>query len=92
MSKQQLTLEQKVQKVLPDFANEVQALTDDQINARLAQLAKDAEEIQQAQEADEDLEQLKFEASEAVAPYRHGKKMVNLKSRYLISILNGRGK
>ncbi len=86
-----LELKLKVEKEMPDFANEVAGLSVDDLNGRLSQLAKDYEEIQTAKEADEDLESLRSAASEAAAPYRDGKKAVRLKSSYIVALIKEKG-
>lgn len=80
----------QVQEQLPDFAEECNALTADQINTRLAGLAQSTQEVEDAKEADEELEQAQAKASELGAPYRDSLKTIKLKTRYLLAIAKDR--
>ncbi len=82
---------EKVQKEMPEFAEEVNALSVDQLNNRLAQCAKDAETIAQTQEEDQELETARATATALNAPYIDGKKAIRLKSRYIIALIKEKG-
>lgn len=84
-------IQEKVQKELPDFASEVAALSVEDLNQRLNQCAKDFEANEDAKEADEALEQARLAASELAAPYRDCKKVIRLKSRYIVSLIKEKG-
>lgn len=79
------------QKELPEFVAEVDGLSQEALNSRLAELAKGLAAIQTAKEDDEELEEAKEKASELAAPYRDGVKALTLKSRYIISLLSDKG-
>lgn len=91
MSKPKMNIEMKVQKEFPEFVDEVAKLSDEEVVARLVQLTKDGDALEQAKEADEGLEEAQNKASELAAPYRDGRKVIRLKSRYLIAILKEKG-
>lgn len=91
MNKPKVSISEKVQKEMPEFAAEVANLSSDQLDERLAQLAKDAEAIETAKEEDEGLEEARAKAVELTAPYRDGKKAIRLKSRYIIGLLKDKG-
>lgn len=75
----------------PEFVEEVNNATSEQLTERLAQLAKSREEIQDSKEADDALAEAKSTASELAAPYRDAQKAVRLKSRFIIATLKERG-
>jgi hypothetical protein len=91
MARSKKSVREKVEKEYPEFAEEVAALTADQLNNRLATLAKGLEESEDAKESDEELERAKLLASELSAPYRDVKKAVQLKSKYVIGLLRDKG-
>ena len=86
------SLEQQVRDDLPEFAAEVASATDEQLDARLAQLAKDTEAVNEAKEADEELKEAQESVKAMSAPYREAKKHISLKSRYIVGLLKDRGK
>lgn len=86
-----VSVSQKCQKEMPDFCDAVASLSVDELNARLAQLAKDAEQVRQAKEADDDLAEAQEKATLLAAPYRDGKKAIQLKTSYLISLIKDKG-
>ncbi len=90
MSKPKKSLEQTIRDDMPEFAEEVQGITEVELNERLAQLAKDAEAVNDAQDADEDLQEARDKASQLNAPYVDSKKAVRLRSRYIILLLKQR--
>ncbi len=81
----------KAQKEFPEFTAEVESLSTEEINARLAQFAKDSVENDNAKANDSDLETARATVNEYAAPYREAKKAIKVKSDYLVSLLNGRG-
>ncbi len=91
MSRTKKSVVQKVQEEMPEFAAEVNTLSIDQINARLAQCAKDSEAIQKAKEEDEDLKAARDEANSMAAGYTDSQKIVRLRAKYLIHVLGERG-
>jgi hypothetical protein len=80
----------KCAKEFPDFCAEVESLTTEEINARLAQFAKDSVANDEAKEADEDLAAAKANATEFSAPYRDARKAIRMKSDFLVTLLNAR--
>ena len=91
MAKTKKTLQQKVQEEMPEFADEVAALSISDLNGRLATLAKNAEANEEAKEDDEELEKAHALAAELGAPYRDARKAIRLRSRYLISLIKEKG-
>lgn len=91
MARQKKTVQELVQTEYPEFAGEVNGLSADQLNNRLATLAKNLEESETAKEEDEALEEAKSTASELAAPYRDAKKALRAKSRYIIGLLKEKG-
>ena len=89
--KPKASLSEKVQKEMPEFASEVAGLSAQDLNNRLAELAKAAEQNEQAREGDEDLEEARANASQLAAPYNDAKKVIRLKSRYIIGLINEKG-
>lgn len=84
-------LQEKIQKANPEFAEEVGALSVEQLDHRLAQLAKDLEATEDAKDADSDLAEAQEKATELAAPYRDAKKALRLKSRYVIALIKEKG-
>ncbi len=91
MSKNKVSIQEKLAKDNPEFCAEVAGLSVEQINGRLAQLAQDREALNQAKEADEALEDARALSQELAAPYRDGKNAINQKSSYLVALLNEKG-
>lgn len=91
MAKPKLSLKEKVQKEMPEFADEVGALSVQDLNNRLANLAKANEENEQKKEDDEELETARETASELAAPYKDATKALRLKSRYIIAMIKDKG-
>jgi hypothetical protein len=87
MSKDKKSVQQKVREEFPEFAEECQGLQVSALDSRLAQIAKDLEQVEDAKEADEELARLHAEATQAGAPYRESKKVLKLKTKYLISLI-----
>lgn len=80
-----------VEKEMPEFVSEVVSLSQEELNARLAQLAKDREAVNEAKEQDEELQKARTAKSELEAPYRESVNTIQLKSKYIIGILKDRG-
>lgn len=86
-----VTIEKKVQEELPEFFNEVNSLSADHLDSRLATLAKDAESVREAKAGDEELKSAQENSRNLGAPYRDALKTIALKSKYLIRVLKDRG-
>lgn len=84
-------MKDKVQKSYPDFVQEVDTLTIDQLKARIVQLQQALEESEAHKEANEALASAKAELSELSGPYRDVKKAVGLKTKYIIELLKEKG-
>ncbi len=91
MSKNKVSLEDKIRKDNPEFADEVNRLDVQALDKRLSDLAKGAEDVEDAKEADEGLEQARAQVNELAAPYRDAKKAIRLKMRYIIAIVKEKG-
>lgn len=91
MSRPKQSVQDKVAKDLPEFADAVVGLSVDELNARLSQCAKDAETIRDQKEEDEELEQARAQVAEFAGPYNEGLRITRLKIRYLISLINEKG-
>ena len=86
-----LKLEEKIKKANPEFAEEVAALSIEELDRRLAQLAKDLEATEDAKDADSELAQAQETVTQLAAPYRDAKKALRLKSRYVIGLIKEKG-
>jgi hypothetical protein len=91
MAKPKKSIQERVQKEIPEFAEVVAGLSVAELEQRLASEAKNAERIEEAKENDQALEEAKNQVAEYSAPYRDAKKVVRLKSRYLISLIKEKG-
>lgn len=91
MNKPKPSIQQKVQKDFPEFADEVAGLSVEQLDARISETAKAAEEIQTSKESDEGLEEAKASVSELNAPYKEALKVTRLKIKYLIALIKEKG-
>lgn len=91
MNKPKVSVSEKVQKEMPEFADAVAGLSVEELNARVTQCAKDSEQIQDAKEADEALEDAKELSRQLAAPYREGLSANRLKTRYLIALIKEKG-
>lgn len=80
------SLEAKLREEQPEFVNEVQGLSLEQLDQRLAELAKSSETVFEAKEADEDLRNARDDANGHAAPYNDALKMIRMKSKYLVSL------
>lgn len=91
MSRPKVNVQQKAQKEMPEFTAEVDSLSVDQLNARLAQLAKDSDEVENTKEACEALEEAREAANQLSTPFKDAKNAIRLKSRYIIALLKDKG-
>ena len=82
----------RVQKELPDFASEAEALDASSLEDRIVELAKGLEEVEKAKEADTALQEARENAKELNAPYLESKKVIRLKTSYLVQLLEEKGK
>jgi hypothetical protein len=91
MARPKRSIQERVQKELPEFAEVVAGLSVAELEQRLATEAKNSERIEESKENDQALEDAKAQVAELGAPYRDAKKVVRLKSRYLISLIKEKG-
>lgn len=89
--KEPLTFEGKVQKEMPEFADEVARLDVQGLKNRIATYAGELSESEDQKETDEALKNAQMEAKELGAPYRDVKKAVAMKTRYLLSLMKEKG-
>lgn len=83
---------QKTQKEYPDFCNEVNSLTADQLKARIVQLQQALDESEEHKVNNTDLRDARGVVKELASPYRDVKKAVKSKTSYLIELLKNQGK
>lgn len=91
MSKPKKDVFTEIKKNMPEFADEVNTATTEQLDSRLSQLAKDRQEVQDAKDADEELDDAQETARQFAAPYRDSFKAIALKSRFIIATIKERG-
>jgi DNA-binding ferritin-like protein len=91
MAKNKKSIQEKVEKDFPEFAEESRTLSVDQLNNKLATLAKGLEESETAKENDTDLENAQALVAELSAPYKDVKKAIRFKTKYIISLLGDKG-
>jgi len=91
MARSKKTIQEKVQSEFPEFVSETGGLSADQLNNKLATLAKYLDDTETAKENDSDLEQAQAVASELSAPYKEAKKVLKMKSKYVIELLKEKG-
>jgi len=89
--KEKKTLADIIREEYPEFFDEVQALSVEELNTRLATLAKNAEEVEESKENDEELRAAKATASELAAPYRDAKNAIRKKNKFVISLIKDKG-
>lgn len=82
----------KTQKEYPDFCNEVNALTPDQLKARIVALQQALSESEEHKADNMDLRDAKHLVSELAVPYRDVRKAVKAKTAYIIELLRNQGK
>jgi hypothetical protein len=80
-----------IRKEHPDFVQEVDTLTGDQLKARIVQLQQALEESNAHKEANDDLTAAKANVTELNGPYQDVRKAVQLKTKYLIELLKEKG-
>lgn len=85
------TIQEKVQSEFPEFVETVVGLTVDELNKRLSDYAKNRHEVQESKKVDADLEEAKAQVSEMSAPYNDALKAIELKSKYIISLIGEKG-
>lgn len=90
MSRQK-SIQEKVQGEYPEFVETVIGLTVEQLEKRLSDYAKNRNEVQEAKKADLELEAARQVASEMGAPYADALKAIELKSKYIISLIKEKG-
>jgi hypothetical protein len=81
----------KIQKEYPDFCNEVQSLTADELKARIVALQQALDESEEHKAQNMDLRDARHVVSELAGPYRDVKKAVKAKTSYLIELLKNQG-
>lgn len=91
MARSKKSVMKQIQENYPEFADEVNGLSAEQLNNKLASLAKGLEESENSKEIDEELQRTRALATELAAPYRDVKKAVNVKTKYVISLLRDKG-
>lgn len=87
VKRKKLSFKEQVEKDMPEFANEVSGLSEEQLNNRLAQLAKDSDAVNEAKKADEGLEVAKAEVTALAAPYKDALSALKVKTKYIIGLL-----
>ena len=80
----------KIEKELPEFVSEVAGLDRAALEQRVVNLAGDNKVTCDAMEADEDLQDAKARAREMGAPYRDAKKVIRMKTEYILTLLEGK--
>lgn len=80
-------MKEKIQKLYPDFVNEVDTLTSDQLKARIVAYQQQLEESETHKEANESLLDARNEVNMLAGPYRDVKKAIGLKTKYIIELL-----
>ncbi len=75
----------------PEFVSEVAGLSVEELDNRLASLSKANEENNDARDDDEELQGARELSRELGAPYNDLKKVIKLKSRYIIALIREKG-
>lgn len=89
MSKKDLAAQ--IKEAFPEFYDSIHSGTSEELDVTLAKFAKHLQEVSESKSADEKLEEAKKLVAFLSEPYRDAKKALQLKSRYIISILRERG-
>lgn len=89
MAKKDVKLE--VQKRYPDFVESIDGLSVGDLEQRLLTYAKERENVREAKEIDEQLQQVIEAKAELEGPYKDAQKAIDLKSRYIISLIKEKG-
>lgn len=80
-----------IEKEHREFADAVVGLSVKDLEARLLTYAKEQENVSEHLENNEVINALKEQLKEAKAPYSEAKKVITLKSRYLIALIKEKG-
>ena len=86
------TLFDKVKAIDPYFCEEVYAMVDDRLNAKLAELAKTVTVNENERDKDEDIKKLRAQLTEANKTYSVPLTACKLKRKLIYKILEERGK
>jgi len=86
------TLSAKIQKEDPAFIDEVMSMTADQLKDKVISLTRHQEEILNAKEKDTDLLSMQEQLKTAKETYSLPLKAIKLKVKYLIEMLESKGK
>lgn len=78
----------QAQKEAPEFVAEVSGLSQEELRKRLANISVALAILLTGKEEDETLNQAKEVYSQLLAPYSDAKKHLNLKIKYLVSLLD----
>ncbi len=82
---------EKVEKQIPEFVAEVEAMSPAEMKQRLATLAQHEAEIDNAEENDVALQIAKSEVKDIKGPYAECRKLLRLRSRYICEQLDNAG-
>jgi hypothetical protein len=91
MAREKRSFVEKVQIEMPEFVGEVQGLSVDDLNGRLAVIAKAQQENDENQENDEELAAAKLNAKELGDAYREPRKALRTKTKYLVLLIKEKG-
>lgn len=86
------TLFDKINEIDPNFTSEAYALTQEQLNSKLSDMAKQQTEVEDARSLDQDLKSKQEQAKEAGKVYGEVFKALKLKRKFVIQVLQERGK
>lgn len=91
MARAKKSTKEKVQKDYPEFVDEVQALTLDQLEKKIGVYAKEQEKAAKFKEEDKALTDAQELVKELAGPHRDIKKAITLKIRYLCELVKEKG-
>jgi len=91
-SKNPKTVFDKVKDLDPDFAQEVNTMTDTDLKEKVIVLTKYSMEIEEARKEDQDLASLKEQLKTANQTYTEPLKANKLKRQLILDVLKNRGK
>jgi hypothetical protein len=91
MPRGQKSLEEKVQSEFPEFVETVMGLNVQELEKRLSDYAKNRHEVQESKKNDEALKEIASQKSEMEAPYRDALNAIELKSKYIIKLIEEKG-
>jgi len=91
-SKNSKTTFDKVKDLDPDFAQEVNTMTDSDLKERVIVLTKYSMEIEEAKKEDQDLASLKEQLKTTNQTYTEPLKANKLKRQLILDVLKSRGK